>query len=427
MATTKTEINEILAKCRKIKEWTVEPDGGAGGGWRITFDDGTPYLIHATYSDGNAPKRVLSFLNSKGFSDKLKALEDKHSTDKAARLAAESKAADAKAAKMAKAAEQLTVKAAGPYAGPQAYPYEWYVADHPGPRIEFVTIDPPLARQLMRLNVDNVPAHKPTVEYYRTVMADERFRMTHQGMAIDTRKVLQDGQKRLQACIDSDTPISVAFAVGMPPENFKVIDEGRNRSIADLLGKDDVADRNTVGTTVRLIAAYREPFPRAFLRRRTSNEVLYDAFKGDPQRLGDAVAWARKRATKGKVVASALCAATYLLREANGKDNVYVRAFLNGLVTGAKGDSRIMLDIDDPRLILRENMDERRRVGNRLRAVDQLGYILLAWNLIVSPQPGRRIKWNDGQDDIPQIVVCRDRGRTASAPPDKLRGEFTGE
>lgn len=422
---TKTEIVAIIAQCRKVG-WTAER--ASGGGWRVIAEGHAPYLVHGSYSDTNAVEQVRRHLNTWGLDAKLAAIEDKRAKDKSARLAAERKAADTRAQKMA-AQAALTERAAGPYAGPIERPYEWYIADHPGPHIEFVYITPTLARQLLKLNVDNIPAHMPTVDYYRTVVQGKRFRMTHQGMAIDTRRVLQDGQKRLMACADSDEPIAVAFAVGMPPENFKVIDEGRNRSIADLLGKDDVADRNVVGTTVRLVAAYREPYPRAFLKRKTSNETLYDAFKGDPARLGEAVRWGRQHATQGRLVASALCAAVYLLREANGRDNVFVQAFLNGLVSGVKGgaDSRILLDKNDPRLVLREDMQQRRERGNRLRAVEQLGFILLAWNLIVdNGQQARRIKWNDAQDDIPQIIVCRDKGAHASAVPDKLRGEFTG-
>lgn len=423
MATTKTEINALVARCRKVG-WTVEQ--GNGNGYRVVFDDGSPYLIHSSYSDINAPKRVLQFLTSKGLLDKEKALKAEHDAAKKQTLAAQRKSADAAAKKLSTQRSTLTAKAAGPYAVPEAVPLDWYLGEHPAPWARPVIIDPELAAALLKRNIDNRPIRQSTVDYYHGLIVSDRWHLTHQGMAMDTRGVLQDGQHRLRACIKAGKPIGTFFFVGMPVENFKAIDEGRNRSIADLLGKDDVPDRNLVGVTVRLVAAYREPFPRAFLKVRTSNETLYDSFKGDPDRLAEAVRFGRQNYDRAKVVAGALSAAAYLLREANGQDNQFVAAFLSGLVSGTKGTSRILLDVDDPRLLLRKAMQERRERGNRMRGIDQLGFVLLAWNLVVDRgQAGRRIRWTEGQDDIPQIIVCKDKGRTASAVPDKLRGEFS--
>lgn len=422
MATIKAEAQTLIGRCRRVGWKVVLQDSGQ---YKITFDDRSSYLIHQSYSDRNALKNVLRHLESKGLLDKENVLEEKHEADKAARLAAEEKKNAATTLRLAKRAA-ATATAAGPYAGPERVPLDWYLAQHPAMWTRPVIIDPPLAREIMKRNTDNRPSKLATVEFYRKLILDDRWHLTHQGMAMDSGVVLQDGQQRLQACIDADREISTLFSVGMRPENFKAIDEGRNRTISDLFSKDGIGDPNQAGGTMRLVAAYREPFPRAFLKAKTANEYLYDAFKGDPERLCAAVKWARSNAEPAKIVRSALGAAVYLLREANGFDNAYVEAFLNGLVTGLKGDSRLMLDADDPRLLLRQNMQHRREQGNRMRGVDQFGFVLTAWNLIVDrSQAGRRIRWTEGRDSIPQIIVCQDKGARASAPPEMLRGEFT--
>lgn len=418
---TKTEINKLVARCRRVK-WGVEQ---ASNGYRITFDDNSVYLIHESYSDSNAAKRVERQLGKKGLFDKEAELEAARDKAKTATLATQRKKAADDARKLAEQ-ESALAKAAGPYAGPEEVPLEWCLAQHPAPWMRWAIITPAMAEAILKRNIDNRPLYPSTRAYYRGLIDDGHMVLTHQGMAMDIRGVLQDGQHRLHACADSGKPIETAFFVGMPVTNFKVIDECRNRSIADLLGKDDVQDRNLVGTTMRLIAAYREPFPRAFLKVKTPNEVLYNSFKGDPDRVAEAVKFSRQHYAKARIVGAALGAATYLLREANGRDNNFVRAFLNGLVSGVKGSSRVLLDTDDPRLMLRETMQRTREQGHRMRGIDQMGYILLAWNHVVDgSQAGRRIKWTEGRDDIPQIVVCRDRGATASAAPDFLRGEFT--
>jgi hypothetical protein len=344
--------------------------------------------------------------------------------EKAARVAAETKANAARTATAA-ARSKLIETAAGPYAGPEEVPLSWFLAEHPAPWMRWVIITPAIARELMKRNTDNRPFRGTVRDNYRRVIEAGRWHLTHQGMAMDANGVLQDGQHRLQACIDTDTAITTAFTVGCPVENFKAIDEGRNRSVADLLGKAGETDVNLLGTSVRLIAASREPYPHAFLKNKSPNEVLYDAFKGDPDRLREACRWGRAHAQNARIVGSALVAGRYLLREANGEDNDYVQAFLQGLVTGTKGDSRILLDADDPRLLLRQQLQVRRERGQRTRAVDQLGMIIWAWNGVVSGRRFRHVKWAEFSANVPPITVCRDSGRTASAPPDLLRGEFT--
>jgi hypothetical protein len=425
MATIKTEIATLIGRCRRVG-WDVVMQGNEH---KVTFDDGSMTLIHSSYSDRNAVHRVLRRLDKMGLSAKEQAIDEKHEADKSARLAAERKAAQLAGSKMAKEAA-MTAKAAGPYAPPEHVPLDWFLADHPAPWMRWVIITPDLAEQLLKRNTDNRPLNAEHTAYFKRLILAGEWRLTHQGMAIDVNHVLQDGQHRLHACVEAGRVIAVPFYCGMPAENFKYVDEGRNRSIADLFGIEGVVQRTTMATTIKLVEAYRDPFPRSYMRSKASNAHLFDAFKGDPEHLVDAVKWARRHYDNAKVVATALSAATYLLRDANGRDNVFVSAFLTGLATGVKGggDSRILLDKDDPRMLLRKDMQRRRELGNRLRAVDQLGYILLAWNLVVDrKQAGKRIKWTEGRDDIPRIVVCKDKGARASAPPDKLRGEFTGD
>lgn len=422
MATIKTEITALIGRCRRVG-WDVEQ---AGNEWKVTFDDHSVYLIHSSYSERAAPEKVLRHLKSKGLLDKEKTIAEKHEKDKSARLAAERKTADAKAVKMASQA-RLTNKAAGPYAGPERVPTEWFLEKHPAMWQRLVVIDPAQAAAIMARNVDNRPLKKVTVEHYARVIASGHWHLTHQGMAMDTRGVLQDGQHRLQACIDADMPIEVSFYVGCPVSNFKAIDEGRNRTVADLLGKDGEIDVTMLSTTTRLVAACRESNPRAFMRIKLPNEVLYDAFKGDPERLREVIKWGRGNAQEAKVVGSALSAARYLIFDANGWDNNFVEAYFAGLVSQTKGESRMLLDRDDPRLLLRRYFTNRREGGQRrMAALEQMALVVRTWNYVVAGTRGlKALRWSESQQEIPAVTVCKDRGRGASAVPEFLCGEFT--
>lgn len=424
MASRLADIHALAARCRKVG-WKVTQPRSVSGGYRVVCDDGYVEILHGTLSDRKALMLVTKALDAHGLSAAEVAQRKAHEAEKTVRLAAERKAADAKGAKLAREAA-LSAKAAGPYAGPEQVPLDWFFAEHPAPWMRWAVITPEIAAALMERNTDNRPLRRTTVENYRRIIVSGHWHLTHQGMAMDRRGVLQDGQHRLQACIEAEQDISAAFFVGMPVENFKAIDEGRNRSAADLFGKDGEVDVNLLSGVVRLIAAYREPYPRAYLKNRASNETLYDAFKGDPDRLRIAVQWGRSRShhQSSKFVASALAAARYLLVEAHGPDNAYVEAFFDGLVTGIKGDSRVLLDVDDPRLQLRKNLQARRERNQRTAAIEQIALIIWAWNGIVAGKRFKHVRWAEFQNDTPAVDVCRDTGRNASAMPELLYGEI---
>jgi hypothetical protein len=345
---------------------------------------------------------------------------------KEARAAAAKKATDDKL-RLAASRQTLTEKAAGPYAGPEEVPLSWFLAEHPAPWMRWVIITPELATELMKRNTDNRPMINSTREDYGRIVEANGWRLTHQGGAMDRRGVLQDGQHRFQACIDTGKPIVMPFFVGMDPENFKAIDEGRNRRAADLFGKDGEVDVTLLSATVRLVLAYREPYPRAFLRRKMTNATIYDAFKGDPDRLATAVRWGRKNYQRAHVVGAAISAARYLMLEANGPDNQYVHAFFEGLAHGCK-PNRMLLDMDDPRALARTVMENRRGRGKRFNSIEQVGILITAWNqLVAGRRGGSYLRWAETQQDIPSITVCVDKGHNASAPPEFLRGEFVPE
>lgn len=99
-----------------------------------------------------------------------------------------------------------------------------------------VNMTPDLARQLLTQNKRNRPLSTPHVVALAKKMKAGEWVLTHQGIAIDSDGVLQDGQHRLSAVIMANVTVPMMMMTGMPPENFDAIDvDGRPRSVADLL------------------------------------------------------------------------------------------------------------------------------------------------------------------------------------------------
>lgn len=104
-----------------------------------------------------------------------------------------------------------------------------------GLRGEVILVTPELAAQWLEHNDHNRPVHRHQVEQFKAAMRQGRFRLTHQGIAIDTNGDLQDGQNRLLAVVETGIAVPMLVYFDCPPENFNAIDMGARRTSSDLL------------------------------------------------------------------------------------------------------------------------------------------------------------------------------------------------
>lgn len=325
--------------------------------------------------------------------------------------------------------EAALARAAGPYlTEPETVEIGWYTTKHPRPWMRWVKMNPVIAQLLLdEYNGDNRPLRPRTVEHYKNIILSGQWHLTHQGAAMDTRGLLQDGQHRLQAIVEAgdhlgDLEVGMAFTVGMPEENFKAIDEGLLRSAADLFAKDGVTYGNQIQSMIRLIRAFEDVNPRRMFRLKATNEFIYDTFYGNEEELTMAARFGQTNYRKAYLTPGALGAAYYLLRKKNGPDNKYVEAFFEGLLTGRKAGTRLALDDLDPRAVTRQYFQNLKLNKKRFTGIEALAIIVMAWNNVVNGYRPRFVRFTDDQD-IPRITICADRGPNASVCPEILYGE----
>ena len=178
---------------------------------------------------------------------------------------------------------------------PQVLDEAWCLVPHTEEDYRRILITPVLAEKLLALNTANRPIRKRDVEEWKRKMATGEYRPTHQGIALDSTPVLQDGQHRLTAVVELDQPQTFWVAVGLPPENFTVIDAGRNRSYGDVLALSGEAEGATLGATVRTVWMYLNiDAGRIWGGTKVTNNTVMDAFTADAQRYRDAVQMGRE-------------------------------------------------------------------------------------------------------------------------------------
>lgn len=425
MASRMADSMAVVKRVQAAKDmgWRTEK---VGDGYKIFNPRGQQWIIHMTYSDvRHALNNLVRDLeNDGGLKIDEEKLQARRERQRAAKLAAEREAAERKADQIAAAAanqQKAVVKAAGPYlVEPEEPDLAWLTTPHPAPWMRWMYITPKIAQILYDdYNSDNRPISVAAGRTYAATILSRQWHLTHQGLAMDTRPMVQDAQHRLLGIIiagEVDPNIKVPFAifVGMPIENFKAIDEGRLRNAAQMLKKNGVGAPINQATVLKMVAAYDSAHPRDFVRQRMRTTEAFELFDTDPDGFREAANWGVRHAKKTRVTAGPLGAAYYLLRRANGADNPYVNAFLEGFAYNRKHNTTLVLPDDDPRKVLLSKFS-----NHRPAPIEAVLWIIHAWNNLARNHHPSYMRVSESTP-VPEILVCKPG---AGRPPRGLDGE----
>lgn len=470
MVARQVAAEELIHRCEKGGWKTTSTPKGV----KVITPEG-PYVVPETYPSARALKTAIEELERRGLKDAEMAQERSEETLQRHAARQRPKAA-VDTESTGKNGSALLAKAVGPYlTEPEEVHISWFAKPHPAPWMRWVLVTADIARYLLEHHNEpgsagtagtNRPQSEQRKRDYATIILSGQQRLTHQGMAMDTNGKVQDAQHRLggiiraQEILDAMTgdeltkhldrldaeararltgmlspggrlKVPFAFFVGMDPDNFKAIDEGLLRTANQLFTREGEKNSSVLQTALRLIIALREGDESARLRwrQKVTNQQLIDAFGPAGDELRKAASVGQSHAKKAKMSPGAFAAGQYLLydangtKTANGTENVFVDAFLEGVINGTEAGTRTQLLEDDPRAALRRTLgDYRASKGRSMPPLDQVGLMIMAWNYLVVGRNIRKLVWTKNTA-IPQIVLCKDRGARKSAVPRALVGE----
>ena len=95
-----------------------------------------------------------------------------------------------------------------------------------------LTITPAKAAMLLAAMPQQRPVNRTSVKKFIRAIEQGKLRLTHQGLACNTKGELIDGQHRLMACVQTDTSIEVDITFNESDDNYLHYDRGWSRSIA---------------------------------------------------------------------------------------------------------------------------------------------------------------------------------------------------
>jgi len=123
-----------------------------------------------------------------------------------------------------------------------------------------ISLTPELAQELLTQNKSNRPVRPRRVDELVKIIEQGKWKHTHQGIAIDSNGILQDGQHRLLAVVKSGITITIELSTDCYPDSFDSIDTGSVRSRTDaltLVGIPLVVSR-IVAATIPWVYSYGE-------------------------------------------------------------------------------------------------------------------------------------------------------------------------
>lgn len=117
-------------------------------------------------------------------------------------------------------------------------------------------IDPARADELLAMNTKNRRQAAACIERYASDMAEGRWVFNGAPIVIDTDGRLADGQHRLEALKASGSTLPFLVVNGVQPSAFETIDDGKKRSVGDVLGIEGFANSTCLAAVANLSLRY---------------------------------------------------------------------------------------------------------------------------------------------------------------------------
>ena len=200
-------------------------------------------------------------------------------------------------------------------------------------------ITPEMALEILtNKNPINRPIKKANLKRLTKAILDEEWLLTNQGISFDSDGNLLDGQHRLHACIEADTPIEILVGRNINKKAFNVVDTGCARTAGDTLdiinGKS--SNGKTIAAAVKIIWYY-ENKPTQYWNNcdRPSNTLISERYIADKDIYDHASLIIRTKGGKTAVASNSPTVAFYYLAYKQSWPTQKLDQFLDNIYVGA--------------------------------------------------------------------------------------------
>ena len=155
-----------------------------------------------------------------------------------------------------------------------------------GVTVKKMIITPEKAEQMLECNTHNRVKRKRHVTNLAGIMTRGEFLFNGETIKFDENGVLQDGQHRLLACIESGVTIESLVVRGLSATVFHTIDRGSKRIDADVLYRAGYSNTKTLAAVLKLV--YNDGITNGFRNRVAhrvglSSDMILELAKAHPK------------------------------------------------------------------------------------------------------------------------------------------------
>jgi len=145
------------------------------------------------------------------------------------------------------------------------------------------TITPELAAEFLKKNEGNRKLSDRGIQFLYQQMVSGDWQLTADTIKIGKNGRLLDGQHRLQALVKYGKPLEMFVAEGLDDKVFSVLDTGKNRTAADVLGVQGYKSSNALAGSIRAILLFKAGInTREGKTNKASNTAVLEFAESNP-------------------------------------------------------------------------------------------------------------------------------------------------
>lgn len=269
----------------------------------------------------------------------------------------------------------------------------------PSSMLEVALLTPEMAKGLLDYSEDkfrNRTTHHSRIDLLANEILADNWQDSNDAICIDEQGVLINGYHRCKAVIQANKGIWVTLKRGMSREAFHSMDQGKKRSVADVLRTKSVPHGTTVARACRILYAYEKSGISCLYNNAdplVSNKDVLNVFDQNPL-VVESAGFVYKRARFARMLPPGFLAfAHYRLSKLH--DPLTIEVFYDGV---DKGDN---VDADSPIKLLRMRyIDDALTIGGKnLKRSVKYGLFMKAWNLYVEGKTLQRLVFSENSNE----------------------------
>jgi len=253
-------------------------------------------------------------------------------------------------------------------------------------------VTPNQAAKWLTKNKSNRPLSQGTVSRYAAAMTAGEWKVNGDAIRFDEQDNLIDGQHRLHACVKSGKKFDTYIVFDLPAEAFDTIDQGRPRTMGDVLARRGEKHYATLAAAVRYFWMLQNNMNQVEKLRPSIMDRILDEHDGLREAVQVAVELCG--ANNRLIPPSWIAALWYCFNKIKPSKN---KEFWERLLDGTG------LTKEMPEYWLRRKIIESRTSTAKLPFETVFVFIIKAWNASSQNKPLKFLKWIEGEE-FPKIV-----------------------